>query len=239
MPLPASRAERRVPPAPRFGSAVREAGLDLYYHSVRLVPANVLWGVSLVGVAYVVSRDLVFAPLLVVMVPLTMGLMGMATTLVRSRRLFWSDAVDAVRPRFWSQLGIGIAQLVLIAVAAADVLIGLQLPGLVGPVVVIGGIYTLAAIWLLAVTTWPLLLDPERRRDRIRPRLRLGFMLAVAHPLRMGAAAASLGVLLAVSTVLAAALVTVSGALAMLIAAHYILPAADRLEGRATLEVGD
>jgi hypothetical protein len=228
-----------VPPAPRLGRAIREAGLDLYYNSVRLVPANVLWGLTLLVILFVVSRGLILAPLLVLMVPLTMGLMGMATSLVRRRRLFWSDAVDAVRGRFWGLLGIGMAQLALTAVAAIDILIGLQLEGFIGPVVVIGGIYTLAAIWLLAVSTWPLLLDPVRAGDGVRHTLRLGPLLALAHPVRLGLLALLLAVFLAVSTVLAAALVTVSGAVAMLVAAHYVLPAADRLEGRATLEVFD
>jgi len=213
--------------------------MDLYYNSLRLVVANMLWGISLVVVAYLVSSRFVLAPLLVLMVPLTMGLMGMATTLVRKRRLFWSDSIDAIRPGFWPLVAIGVAQLVLTAIAAADVVIGLQLSGVAGPVVVIGGAYTLAAIWLLAVTTWPLLLDPERADDGIRARLRLGFLLALAHPVRMGGAAALLAVFLVVSAVLAAALVTISGALAMLVAAHYVLPAADRLEGRETLTVED
>lgn len=235
-----SRAERRVvPPAPRLGSAIREAGLDLYYNSVRLVPANILWGSSLLVILFVVSGNLLLLPLLVLVVPLTMGLMGMATTLVRRRRLFWSDCIDAMRGRVWPLLGVGVAQLVLSAVAAADVLIGLQLTGFVGPVVVIGGFYTLAAIWLLAITTWPLLLDPVRAGDGVRPTLRLGFLLAIAHPVRLAALAALLAVFLSLSTVLVAALVTVSGALAMLVAAHYVLPAADRLEGRATVEVLD
>jgi hypothetical protein len=127
----------------------------------------------------------------------------------------------------------------LSAVAAADVLIGLQLTGFVGPVVVIGGFYTLAAIWLLAVTTWPLLLDPVRAREGVRPTLRLGVLLTLAHPIRLGVLALLLAAFLVVSTVLAAALVTISGALTMLVAAHYVLPAADRLEGRATVEVSD
>jgi hypothetical protein len=235
-----SRAERRVvPPAPRLGSAIREAGLDLYYNSVRLVPANILWGASLLVILFVVSGNLILSPLLVLMVPLTIGLMGMATTLVRRRRLFWSDCIDAMRGRFWPLLGIGVAQLLLSAVAGADVLIGLQLTGFAGPVVVIGGLYTLAAIWLLAVTTWPLLLDPVRAPDGVRPTLRLGVLLTLAHPIRLGVLALLLAAFLVLSTVLAAALVTISGALTMLVAAHYVLPAADRLEGRATVEVSD
>jgi uncharacterized membrane protein YesL len=211
----------------------------VYFNSVRLVSANVLWGASLLVILFVVSGNLILAPLLVLMVPLTMGLMGMATTLVRRRRLFWSDSFDAVRGRFWPLLGIGVVQLLLSAVAAVDVLIGLQLTGVMGPVVVTGGAYTLAAIWLLAVTIWPLLLDPERKGDRMRATLRLGFLLAVAHPVRLGTLALLLAFFLALSTALVAALVTISGALAMLVAAHYVLPAADRLEGRATREVLD
>ena len=203
------------------------------------MPANLVWGLSLLSILFVVSRGLILAPLLVIMVPLTMGLMGMATSLVRRRRLFWSDAVDAVRGRFLALFAIGVAQLLLSAVAGTDILIGLQLEGFIGPVVVIGGIYTLAAIWLLAVTTWPLLLDPVRAGDGVRRTVRLGLLLALAHPIRLGILALLLAVFLVVSTVLAAAMVTVSGAVAMLVAAHYVLPAADRLEGRATIEVLD
>ncbi len=235
-----SRAERRVvPPAPRLGSAIREAGLDLYYNSVRLVPANVLWAFAMLTIVFLATRALILTPVLVLTVPPTIWLMGMATTLVRRRRLFWSDSVDAVRGRFWHLLGIGAAQLLLTLVAAADVLIGLQMTGLLGPVVVVGGFYTLAAIWLLAITTWPLLLDPERAGDGVRSSLRLGLLLALAHPVRLGALAALLAAFLVISTVLAAAIMTISAALAMLVAAHYVLPAADRLEGRATVEVSD
>ena len=235
-----SRAERRlVPPPPRLGSAIREAGLDLYYNSVRLVPANVLWGFSVLTVVFLASRDLILSPLLVLAVLPTLALMGMVTTLVRRRRLFWSDSIDALRGRVWALFGIGVAQVVMSAVAAADVLIGLQMTGLLGPVVVVGGFYTLAAIWLLAIATWPLLLDPERARDGVRRSLRLGLLLALAHPIRLGALALLIAAFLVISTVLAAAIMTISGALAMLVAAHYVLPAADRLEGRATVEVSD
>jgi hypothetical protein len=213
--------------------------VDLYYNSVRLVSANVLWGVAMLALLYAAVRAPVLAPLFILIIPLTMGLMRMATTLVRQGRLFWSDFTDAVRGRFWPLFGIGIAQLVIAFVAFADALIGVQLPGIIGPIVAVTGLYTLVALWILSVTTWPLLLDPLRAGEPIRRSLRLGALLAVAHPLRVGALALVLAVLLVASAVLVAALVTVSGALTMLIAARYVLPAADRLEGRATLEVGD
>lgn len=218
---------------------IRTAAVDLYYNSVRLVTANVVWALTLLAVLFAITRLPLLAPLVLVMIPVTMGLMGMATTLVRLRRVFWSDFTDPLRRRFLPLFGVGVAQLVVVFVAAADALIGLQVPGILGPILVIASIYTLVGLWVVSVATWPLLLDPLRAEDGIRATLRLGLLLAVAHPVRMTVLALLLGVLLVASTVAAAALVTVSGALAMLIAAHYVLPAADRLEGRATLEVED
>jgi hypothetical protein len=220
-----------------MGAVIRTAAVDLYYNSVRLVTANVVWGLTLLGVLFAVTRLPLLAPLVLVVIPVTMGLMGMATTLVRLRRVFWSDFTDAVRRRFLPLFGVGVVQLVIVIVAAVDAVIGVQTPGVLGPVLLITSLYTLVGLWIVSITTWPLLLDPLRADDGVRPTLRLGLLLAVAHPVRMAGLALVLGVLLVASTVVAAALVTVSGALVMLIAAHYVLPAADRLEGRATLDV--
>jgi hypothetical protein len=236
-----SRAETRVvPPAPRLAGCIRAAATDLYYNSVRLVSANALWGFSLLGAAFLfVTGSLAFAIVLIALVPLTAGLMGMATTLVRRRRLFWSDFAEAIRFRFMPHLGLGVAELFVVTVAVVDVGIGMRSPGLLGPMLVVGGLYTILAVWILSVTTWPLLLDPERAADGIRRTVRLGVLVAIAHPVRMGGLALTLAILLGASLVAAAAIVTVSGALALLIAAHYVLPAAARLEGRATREVDD
>ena len=218
---------------------LRAAASDLYYNSVRLVAANVVWALALLVVVYSVMRAPLLAPLLVVIVPLSVGLMGMATTLTRHGRLFWSDWTDAIRRRFVAHTALGVAQLVLAAIAIVDVLVGIRIPGLLGPIVAVVGAYSLAAIWVLSMTSWPLLLDPLRSDDGIVRTLRLGAVLAIAHPLRIGALALVIAVLMAASVVLAAALVTVSGAYAALVLARYVLPAADRLEGRATQELLD
>lgn len=55
-------------------------------------------------------------------------------------------------------------------------------------------------------------------------------------PVRLTGLAVLLGAFLAASTLFAALLLTVAMALAFLVAARYVLPAADRLEGRATVE---
>lgn len=235
-----SRADgRRVPPAPQLGSAIREAGLDLYYNSIRLVLANIAWAVGLVAVGFVATRSLPGLALLVLLIPLSAGLLSMATALVRNGHLVLSDFGDGMRRNFLPHLGVGLGQLLLVAVAVIDLLIGLQLAGLLGLVLVVVAGYSLAAIWIVAVATWPILLDPLRVDNPVRAKLRLGALLTLAHPVRLTVLAAFVGITLAVSAVLVAALVTIAGAFTALVAARYVLPAADRLEGRATREIGD
>jgi hypothetical protein len=233
-----SKAERRVvPPRPSLARAIREAASDLYYNLIRLVGVNLLWGLAILLIAFLATAGLAALALVVGLVPLTAGLMAMATELVRNRRLDFSDFIDGIRRRFWTHLGIGVGQLVITLVATTNLLVGAQTPGFVGPILVITAFYTLLALWILAVTTWPLLLDPVRAEEPARRIIRLGATLILAHPLRIGTLALLLGGFLALSTVFAAALVTVSGAFGFLVVAHYVLPAADRLEGRATREV--
>ena len=231
-----SRAEpNTVPRAPHLGRVLRTSAEDLYYHGVRLVPTNVAWGLVVLAGLALLSTPIVFV-VLIALVPLTAGVMGMATTLVRSRTLVMSDFIGSIRPRLWAIVGIGIAQLVLVGVAAVDLLIGLQVGGFVGLILTVTSAYTAIAIWLLAVVAWPLLLDPLRGDLGTRECLRLGLLLVVAHPVRIGLLALVVGAVFAASTVLLAAIVTFAVAFGFLVCAHYVLPAADRLEGRATVE---
>ena len=88
---------------------------------------------------------------------------------------------------------------------------------------------------VLGVRVWPLAGRPARgpaMRAR-RARARLAALLAFAHPVAAGRRSrSSVAVLAAASTVVFAALVTVSVALCALIACRYVLPAADRLEAQ-------
>ncbi len=213
--------------------------MDLYYNSVRLVAANLVWAFGLLLIAFLVTRTLAALPLAVLVVPLSTGLGGMATRLVRNRHIVLSDFTDAIRGQFLRHFCLGLAQLVLGFIAIVDLGIGLQSAGLIGLALTVSAIYALIGLWVVGVAAWPILLDPVRADEPVLARLRLGALLALAHPIRVGGLALLLAILLALSTVLIAALLSVAGALTSLIAAHYVLPAADRLEGRATLEVED
>jgi uncharacterized membrane protein YesL len=228
-----SRAESpTLPAAPRIGRVLRTSGEDLYYHGVRLVPANVAWGIGLIVTSVALSRSILGLVLVLVLLPLTIGLMGMATTLVRERTLVMGDLVRSIRTEFAARLALGLAQLALFALAVVDLLVGIQLAGLGGLVLIVTALYTLAATWVVGVVAWPIVMDPLRVGDPLRRRLRLALILVVAHPVRLGALALLLAGLLVAGTVLTAAIVTFMVAYVSLVAAHFVLPAADRMEGR-------
>lgn len=211
------------------------AAEDLYYHGVRLVVANLIWGMGALATAYLLTRTPVGALALVGMIPISVGLMGMATALVRERSVVISDFARAIGARFWRLLALGLAQLGMFVTAGFDLLLGLSLGGIVGLVLALVAFYTALAVGLLALTVWPIVTDPERRNEPVRAGVRLGALLILAHPVRIGALAFLLAVLTVASTILAAAIITFAAAYLSLVAAHFVLPAADRLEGRATL----
>ena len=236
-----SRAEgRSLPPAPRLGRVLRTAAVDLYYHGVRLVVANIVWGIAALATAFALTRSpLVGAVGLAVVLPLTVGLMGMATAVVRERSVVMSDFRRPLRGRFWRLMALGVAQLALSALVAFDLLLGIQLGGPLGLVLAIFAFYTAIAIWVLALVVWPIVTDPERQSESLRSDLRLGALLALAHPIRMGLMALVITVIVIASTILVAAIVTFAAAYVALVAAHYVLPSADRLEGRETVLIED
>ncbi len=216
---------------------LRTAAEDLYYHGVRLVVANLVWGIAAALTAYAVSRSVLGLLALVILVPLTAGLMGMATALVRERSLVMSDFLRPLRGRVWRVLALGAVQLVLAVVTAFDLLLGIQIGGVVGLVMAIVAFYTGLALWVLAWTIWPIVTDPERSTEPIRSGVRLAALLVLAHPIRLGLMAFVLGAITLASTILAAAIITFAAAYVALVAAHFVLPSADRLEGRETMIV--
>lgn len=210
---------------------------DLYYNGVRLVAANLVWGIGAVLTAFALARSPFGIVALLIMVPLTAGLMGMATALVRERSIVMSDFVRPLRARFWRILALGAAQLALTVVAAFDLVLGLQLGGVVGIAMAVTAFYTGLALWVLAWAIWPIVTDPERSAEPVRSGVRLGALLVLAHPIRMGLMAIVIAAVVLVSTILAAAIITFAAAYVSLVAAHFVLPSADRLEGRETMIV--
>ena len=199
------------------------------------MPANLAWGITFLVAVYLAGQSVLGLVIILALVPLTFGLMGMATIVVRERTLVMSDLARSIRTDFARRFALGLAQLALVAIAVVDLLIGLQIGGMIGLVLAVTAFYSGLAIWILAVAAWPIVMDPLRETMALRARLRLALVLALAHPLRFLLLSIVLALVLAASALLAAALITFAAAYAALVAAHYVLPAADRLEGRATV----
>lgn len=223
-----------MPPSPRLWHSLREAVSDFYFNSWRFLGANILLGAVLV--AFVVASlatpwGLLLAVLLVLPAA---GTMRMATRLVRDFHTDLGDFAEVVR-RPWPVLGIGLAQLAVTVVLVGDMLIAAAWRSWPGTFLLIGALYALAALWSYAVVAWPLLLDPERDTESVRPRLRLALVVFLVHPVRVGLFALLVGALLLLATVVIMPVLTFAVGLLWLAIARYVLPVADRVEGRATM----
>jgi hypothetical protein len=219
--------------------ALRSAATDFYFHSWRLLPANVLWAfVSLVivGLAILVPALIVLAPLAALPVA---GIFRIATRIVRGESVSFWDGLSAWRSEMRPALALGAGLLGAEVVLGFNFVTGILSDSLPGWAFATLAFWGLIGTWLYAWVAWPILLDPARAREPARDRLRLAALLLLAHPLRIVGLGLVLAVLVVVSTVAVVALVSVSVAFAALVAARYVLPAADRLEARLDGRVAD
>ncbi|MDP9271345.1 MAG: hypothetical protein M3P14_10315 [Chloroflexota bacterium] len=231
----ASKAEQvDLPAAPRLGSVLRQAGVDFYFQSIRLVLANAAWGICLIGVLVVAMVTappfgLLLAPLLAI--PAS-GVFRLAALIAREEPPDFSDVTDAWRRLAPAALGAGVVLTLVSVVLAFDLL------GAIGSANPVAWAFATMAGWgLIAVGTytmvaWPLLVDPRRETRSMREKLRLAGLLLVAFPARMLGLALIAALILLASTVAFAALLSISLAYVALVACRYVLPAADRLEAR-------
>jgi hypothetical protein len=225
------------PAAPSIGGAIRMAAEDGYYHSWRLVPANVVWSVVallIAGLAVVVPPAILLFPVLALP---TAGIFRVTTRIVRGEAVSFWDAIDAWRTNALTTIAIGAGFVATTFVLGFNVVSGLASGSPLG-----WGLATLAgwgllAAWLLAWTSWPILADPARADQPVMARLRLAALLVLAHPVRIGLLGIVLGLFLAVSTVAVVALATISVAFSALVASRFVLPAADRLEAQVAARV--
>lgn len=237
-----SRAERlAIPEAPRLWGAFRVAAIDLYFNSWRLIGANVIWGATLVvailaGFVWPLGSLLLFVAL---GVP-TAGIYRIATLIVRQEPVGFSDAVGAYRAYLRTALLLGLTGAGGSVIFAINIMTGLtDVGGPLGWAIATAAAWGMVFVWAWLCCLWPLSVDPRREGLPFGQRARLAALLMVAFPLRVGALLALSALILAVSTVLFAALITISVAFVALLGCHYILPAADRLEGRATVVLTD
>ena len=91
-------------------------------------------------------------------------------------------------------------------------------------------LWGLVALWAVTLAFWPLLVDPRRQGDPISAKLRLALAVILVSPGRYAILFVTVFVIVFASTIMFAAILTVSVSFVALVMCRYVLPAADRLE---------
>jgi uncharacterized membrane protein YesL len=228
-----SRAEPEGAAAPpRLRRALRRAAVDFYYNAWPFLGANVALGLVLLAAFY---GSVLIGPWLLLLVAVAVipaaGTMRMATRLQRVGHTDLGDFAEVFHGRGRILL-LGVAQLAIGVVLAIDIAVALAWGSWIGTILLVGAAYGIAVLWAVAVVAWPILLDPARDALPVRARLRLAFIVLLLEPRRVAGLAIAAGLVLAVSTVLIAPILTFSVAFVWLLLAGYALPLADGVEAR-------
>jgi hypothetical protein len=216
---------------------MRDAASDFYYNGWPFLIANVaVTGVVLLAVYGSLYAGPWFLLLAAVAVVPAAGTMRMAT---RLRRDGHTDLGDFAEVRHRGRiLLLGLAELAVAVVLVVDIAIALSLGSWLGVVLLIGSAYGAVVLWALSLVAWPILLDPTRDSMPIRARLRLAVLVLFVHGRRVGILAVVSALLLVVSTLLVAPVLTVAVSFVWLLAAGLGLVLADDVEARLPRDDG-
>ena len=198
------------------------------------MPANVLWGLGLIGLgwlAILVGFWLAILGLPLLGLPLV-GIYRLAGHITRGEEVVLSDVLTAARQQFVPALafaaavtwGLGLLAFNMVAGFASANPLGYGLATLAG--------WGFVALAIFAVVAWPILADPARNGEPARDRLRLAGYVLLAAPLRMTALALIAVALWIVSTIAFAALVTITVSFVACLSCRVVLPDADDLSAR-------
>ena len=212
---------------------MRGALSDFYYNSWRFLGANLAVGLLLVTLLLGAVGSAWALLLTFLLVPPVAGVMRMATCLARDGHTDFGDFKEVIRHP-GRVLAIGACQLLIALLLVVDLAIGGAWRSWPGTFLMVSALYGLVLLWTYALLAWPLLLDPERDGEPTRQRLRLALIVLVAHPVRVAAFSLLMGALLLLAGIAIAPIVTFAIAVVWLAIARYVLPLADRVEGRAT-----
>jgi len=194
-----------------------------------------VWGVLLLVIA---AATLAWLPAILLICLLALpaaGIYRMAALVTRGAPISFGDFLTGMRRFAGPALTLGVASMVVGLVLTANIGLGLAQGTLAGGVFAVLALYADLGLAIYLVAAWPIIVDPVRETMSLRGRLRLAFYVVASRFGRLLGLTLVVLVILLVSTVLFAALVTISVAYVSLVGTRYVLPAADRFEGRPTL----
>jgi len=217
---------------PSIGRALRQAGIDFYFNSIRFAGANLVWGFGLLVVLFAAAAWPPAALLAVVLAIPVAGMHRMAALLARDEPAGFSDFVRGMRRFGLHATGIAAAAAVAGAILVTNVTIGFTSDGPLGWFLGASALYGLVALAMYLVAIWPVLVDPNRAGSSVRRRLQVAALVAIGRPGRLLVVTALIVVILAVSTVLLAGIVLFGVGYSSLFATRWVLPTADAFEAR-------
>jgi hypothetical protein len=166
----------------------------------------------------------------------TAGIFRLSALIARGQPTHFSDAL-AWRSFGRRALAAGLVVGGLTIVLGFNIVIGLNSTDPLSWAFATAAFWGLLVLWLVAAAVWPLFFDPLRGDERLTDLVRLAALVILVNPVRYLVLMFVLGVFLLISTILAAAIVTISVAYFALTMAFYAIPGADRIEGRRTIVV--
>lgn len=170
-------------------------------------------------------------PILIVLAPLlalpTAVLMRLAVAVARDRSPSWSMATAELGRLAGRKLLLGTAQLLVLALGVANVLLAGNIGGILGIVSAVIAAYAVIATWMYAVALWPIVCDPDREAP-LREQLRMALTVVILRPLQIGVLALITALAVIVCVQLIAPAVFLPG-FVLVVVAGYVVPFVDRL----------
>jgi hypothetical protein len=213
-------------------AALRRSMTDFYFNSWRLAPANLAWGVILILALLAGPTSLLGIGLFVALAVPTAGLYRLAALIARDKPAAFSDFVEGMRRYGVAALAVAAGAAILAVVFTTNIAVGLDVGGPLGWFISALALWGDVALVMLLVAFWPVLVDPDREGMGLRRRLMLAGLVVIGRPGRSLALTMVVIAVLAVSTVLFAAILLVSVAYVSIVSARYVLPMLDALEAR-------
>lgn len=211
-------------------SAIRSAVASSTDAAGGFLVANLLWVLAAATGMLAGSAAAPGYALLLLVVPVTCGLLRMATHAARKDYPRLRHFRAGVRHRPWRHLALGGVEVVVVVMALVNVGVGMSGESLVSALVTVVAVYVGFSAVALGVVASPLLLDPRREQRSVVAILRLAVAVALHRPVSIGVITLLVMLLLlGVSQILLLGLLLPS--FGALVAAHFVLPVADRLEG--------
>jgi hypothetical protein len=99
-------------------------------------------------------------------------------------------------------------------------------------------VWGLVASWCAAIVVWPILVDPAHEGRPLRDDLTLAAQVLFTEPRRVAGLAITAALVVLVSIILTAAILTVGVAFVALLACRAVYPIVDRLDAPSTVPVG-